>query len=230
MITSFHLLRPWRVLALGLVLLLTGPLAQAQVVAVPPATPPPGAPPLPQKDTLEMANPKFILSLYPLAFIGGHFMLGGELGLSRKFGLRLNGAVGVAESSNYYSHYGNDVRDMTAYYVELQGRYYPLGKGVQGLYIGPYTYFKGMNFTSTTYDPLTGLGREAPAQVQALGMGVIVGYNVLFWRNTVSVDAYLGGGPNLPNGDNELIDENVIDSYSRSMVWHAGFNIGVRIK
>jgi hypothetical protein len=69
----------------------------------------------------------------------------------------------------------------------------------------------------------TGSSKET---MNALGVGIITGYQVLVGR--VVFDVYMGGGPNFPSGATAVSSgNNFLFSFRRGMAYNGGLSIGV---
>lgn len=186
-----------------------------------------------EKKQYELTNS---LSLYPFAFAASSFMVGYEHRLNEFSALRMNGALGFSDNSNYYSLNQNvsfsgyySGRNMNSAYGEIQYRKY-FKKALDGFYAGPYAYFKNMSLDvdRIIFDPNNGttLTRTDNLQMSAIGLGVLIGYNVNI-DNTATLDFYVGGGPNIASGDYKIIDVSPFDSWKRGMAPQIGFSLGL---
>mgnify|MGYP006266215477 CR=1 FL=1 len=174
------------------------------------------------------------VALYPLAFAGSHFMVGYERGLSDRWSAMLNASIGLSEEPSYYDmQYSptigdGELRNMSAYYFELQARYYVIGKLMNGAYFAPYLFYKGINFETdlTVFDEGTGqVSTETETvELNAGAGGVVFGYQLLFKRLTV--DFYLGGGMMVGGGDYDQFSTIPFDNYKRGVHLQTGLSFG----
>lgn len=169
--------------------------------------------------------PKGWVGLYPFAAIGGSLMLGYQHRFSPKFGLHINGAVGFSENSNYYG-----VQKLTLFYFEAQGRYFAYNYSEKngffgGLYAAPFLQYKRMAFEYGMFEFGTFENRKSSAA--AFGGGALIGFQ-LGWKALV-MDLYLGVGVQNATGDYTAINNVVIDKYRKSVFFHPGFSVGVKL-
>ena len=171
-------------------------------------------------------SPRWVVGLYPFAFIGSNFMLGLEHRFTNKISVKVNGSIGFADNSNFYR-----VRNYTGTFAEAQFRYYPNATACRGFYMMGYGLTKSMKFTTTSniVDPISNRLFDVDTKAGAFGFGAAVGGQFLI-ENVVAIDFYLGGGPLLSTGDATLLPNTVIDTYHKGIALHTGLMFGVPIR
>lgn len=213
-----------------------GAAAEASVAEeLPPGEAAPQDPGEENPDYITPFSARHIITFYPFSLTGGHLMLGYEHRLNDRWSLRLNGGFGLSEEMNYYDIYTvgdyRDVKDMTAHYVELQARYYILGRRLNGAYAGPYALNKGKYFTVEVGSRTDSNPANEPLfrnkRLMATGGGVLVGYQTIFQRFTA--DVYFGGGMLYSLGDTDVLNEVPVDNYVTGVHYHAGFAVGMAL-
>jgi hypothetical protein len=186
--------------------------------------------------------PQYGISIYPFSIIGSNLTLSLEKSAGFHTSVRAIGSIGMAERSNYY-----DVDDMTSGYFEVQGRYYPIGPSMVGVYFGGFGYYKRMSFTFDGYDqrPVGSTGNNSSIPVRengtasGLGLGVLVGYQYVLDKY-ITGDLYFGAamqsasieGPAAQYMTSEVdhrLRTDIWDNYARGLKAHIGVSIGFLI-
>ena len=190
------------------------------------------------KSKTENSKP-FIVSLYPLAFFSSNFMVGFEHGITNKISGRINTSIGYSDKLSYYEFNNNsqsvsnqEMLNQSAFYLEGQLRYYPGESVTNGIYLAPYLLYKTLNFdlkegTYTNQGALVEV--TSHKKMNAVAGGILVGYQYQVFE-ILSIDAYLGGGPMVPQGDYGVFSFAGFDPWKRGMVAMLGLNVGVKIK
>lgn len=174
-----------------------------------------------------------VVKIHPFSFVLNHLMLGFERRLGENWGLNLNAAYGLTESSDYYL-----VSDMEAFYVEIQPRFYLNGAAEQ-LFVSPYILFKTMRFGYYEEGEIPPPSGET-FRATGFGVGTLVGYHFRI-AGPLRMEAYMGGGllraetPDFaeqPRNLNQQYDEPLIkdmffDRYRSGLALQMGFALGV---
>jgi hypothetical protein len=166
--------------------------------------------------------------------VGSHFKLGLTYSIGDVMALHALGSYMYTQDRNDFYDYFDIANSNDGYYsgfnTELHLRYYALGRPQNGLYLGPYAWYRGVTGHGEirVYNPqggyvTTGSSKET---MNALGVGIITGYQVLVGR--VVFDVYMGGGPNFPSGATAVSSgNNFLFSFRRGMAYNGGLSIGV---
>lgn len=181
----------------------------------------------------EWKTAKFSAAFYPFAMVGSHFKVGLTYSLNDAMALHAVGSYMFTEDRNGFYNYfniGGENSNYTGYNVELHLRYFALGRAQNGLYLGPYAWYRGLTASGELnfYDPRTGtvVRQSNEEKVGAVGVGIVTGFQALVGR--VVFDVYIGGGPNFPSGAfQSMSGNNFMFSFRRGMAYNGGLSIGV---
>lgn len=171
---------------------------------------------------------KNAVSWHPFGLVGSHLLLAYERKLTDRFSGRLQVAYGLSDNSDYYN-----VRNLTAWYSELQGRYYFDGSNDSpvGWYGGGYLLYKQNKYefevNRSTFTQIESQERSA------VGGGIIFGVQTALDKQVV-MDFYLGCGPIAARTRKELAasvtdpfnDGMFIDTWRNRMTAHFGLSFG----
>ncbi len=129
----------------------------------------------------------------PINLIFSEFALSYEGALSRQNSIVIISGLTLANSSNIYGG-----KNVFGYKTQFQFRRYVTGPNIlNGLYLGPYAYYRKIKIDRyrSVLDPTWGILAEEQFRGNAytLGTGVLVGYQAIL-GNTITMDFFLGSG------------------------------------
>lgn len=165
---------------------------------------------------------------HPFGLAGSHLLLAYERKLTDRFSGRLQVAYGLSDNSNYYN-----VKNLTAWYTELQGRYYFDGSNDSpvGWYGGGYLLYKQNKYEFEVSRP--SFTQIESQERSAVGGGILFGVQTALDKQVV-MDFYLGCGPIAARTRKELAtgvsdpfnDGMFIDTWRNRMTAHFGLAFG----
>jgi hypothetical protein len=171
------------------------------------------------------------LVVYPIAFGRNALLLGWHQKTGNRTTLLAKAGLGYGEST---THYASDQENFWQVSAEGQYRAFLNGKPMNGVYAGAYARFRHLNVDGewgVFYDiwPPIYETERLNLKVQSLSGGVVLGYQ-LTWH-FLTLDGYLGGGPEYSFGDIHRLNTGfALDRYRRAIAFHGGLSVGVRIR
>lgn len=183
----------------------------------------------------EYPAPKGIVSWYPIPMFFSHLMVGYENSLSQKTSLKGMFAFGAAQKSDFYN-----LNDMRSLHGELQFRFYPLGNGLRGPFVGGFGLVKNMQgyYNNYYYGSNQTIKQTVNINATAGQGGFILGYQGTI-KGVGSVEMFLGGGlltSNYTKPDNNTsgyyeynstFGDQTLDPFTTGVQWRGGLSFGL---
>lgn len=183
----------------------------------------------------EYPAPKGIISWYPIPMFLSHLMVGYENSLTKKTSLKGMFAFGAAQNSDFYN-----LKEMRSLHGELQFRFYPIGTGLRGPFLGGFGLVKNMQgyYTNSYYNSNQTIKQTVNIDATAGQLGFILGYQGTI-KGVGSVELFLGGGllssnykkPDYNNYSyldyNSTFGDQMLDPFTTGVQWRGGLSFGL---